>query len=71
MRFSDLKKDDDIFIDANIFIYNFGAQSGECRELLLRCARGELTGYTLTSVLSEVLHRSMVAEAIEKGYEVE
>ncbi len=68
MIFNDLKKGDSIFIDANIFIYNFGAQSDECREVLLECARGELTGYTLTSVLSEVLHRLMIAEAIEKGY---
>lgn len=46
----------------------FGAQSVECKELLLRCAKGVLTGYTLTSVLLEVLHRLMIAEAIEKGY---
>jgi len=56
MTFNSLKKGDIIFIDANIFIYNFGAQSVECKELLLRCAKGDLTGYTLTSVLSEVLH---------------
>jgi len=68
MTFNSLKKGDIIFIDANIFIYNFGAQSVECKELLLRCAKGDLTGYTLTSVLSEVLHRLMIAEAIEKGY---
>ena len=66
--FKDLKKGDSIFIDANIFVYNFGAQSDECREVLLRCGRGEITGYTLTSVLSEVLHRLMIAEAIEKGH---
>lgn len=68
MMFKDLKKGDSIFLDANIFIYNFGAQSDECRNVLLRCARSELTGYTLTSVLSEVLHRLMIAEAIEKGH---
>jgi predicted nucleic acid-binding protein len=51
MMFKDLKDGDSIFIDTNIFIYNFGAQSDECREVLLRCAKGELTGYTLTSVL--------------------
>ncbi len=68
MTFNNLKKGDIIFIDANIFIYNFGAQSVECKELLLRCAKGDLRGYTLTSVLSEVLHRLMIAEAIEKGY---
>jgi hypothetical protein len=47
MMFKDLKKGDSIFLDANIFIYNFGAQSDECREVLLRCARGELTGYNI------------------------
>jgi len=68
MTFNDLKKGDSIFIDTNIFVYNFGAQSDECKDLLLKCARGELIGYTLTSILSEVLHRLMIAEAIEKGY---
>ncbi len=57
MNFEDLKKGNRIFIDANIFVYNFGGQSNECKEVLLRCARGELTGYTLTSILAEVLHR--------------
>lgn len=66
MTFDDLKHGDGVFIDANIFIYNFGARSPECRDLLIRCAKGELAGYTLTSVLTEVLHRLMIAEAIEK-----
>lgn len=56
MMFEKLKQGDAIFLDANIFIYNFGARSAECRDLLLRCAKGELVGYTLTSVLTEVLY---------------
>ncbi len=68
MKFDDLKKGDNIFIDENIFVYNFGGQSNECKEVLLRSAKGELTGYTLTSILAEVLHRLMIAEAIEKDY---
>jgi predicted nucleic acid-binding protein len=68
MTFKTLKRGENIFIDANIFVYNFGGQSVECKYLLLRCARGELTGYTLTSVLSEVLHRLMIAEAIQNSY---
>lgn len=68
MRFDNLKKGVSIFIDANIFIYNFGGQSTECKEVLLRCAKGELIGYTVPSILAEVLHRLMIAEAIEKGY---
>ena len=67
MTFDELKHGDKIFIDANVFVYNFGGRSLECKELLLRCAKGEIAGYTMTSVLTEVLHRLMIAEAIEKG----
>ncbi|MEK6679882.1 MAG: PIN domain-containing protein [Nitrospirota bacterium] len=68
MKFDELKKGESIFIDANIFIYHFGGQSDECKEILIKCAKGDLKGYTLTSILAEVLHRLMIAEAIEKGY---
>jgi predicted nucleic acid-binding protein len=67
MRFDDLKRRQRIFIDANIFIYNFGGQSVECKELLSRCAKYELRGVTATFILAEVLHRLMVGEALEKG----
>jgi len=66
MIFEELNEGDSIFIDANIFIYNFGALSTECKTLLIRCAKKELIGYTLTSILAEVLHKLMIAEAIEK-----
>lgn len=56
-----------VFLDANIFIYHFAGQSLECKVLLERCARHELIGYTSVSVLAEVLHRRMVAEAIAQG----
>jgi predicted nucleic acid-binding protein len=67
MRFDDLKRRERVFIDANIFIYNFGGQSIECKEFLSRCAKYELRGVTSTFILAEVLHRLMVGEAIEKG----
>ena len=68
MRFDALRNGDNVFIDANIFIYNFGGQSAECKDVLLRCAKGELRGITSTFILAEVLHRLMVAEAIEKKF---
>lgn len=68
MKLTELSAGENVFIDANIFIYSFGAQSAECKEFLLRCAKKELNGYTSTSVMSEVLHRLMVAEALQKGY---
>mgnify|MGYP001559388360 CR=1 FL=1 len=49
MKFDELKKGESIFIDANIFIYHFGGQSDECKEILIKCAKGDLKGYTLTS----------------------
>ena len=67
MKFDALRNGNSVFIDANIFIYNFGGQSAECKDVLLRCAKGELRGITSTFVIAEVLHRLMVAEAIEKN----
>jgi len=67
MALADLRDGDRVCIDANIFIYHFGGQSLACKALLERCARRELLGYTSTSVLAEVLHRRMVAEAIAQG----
>lgn len=68
MRFDALRNGDSVFIDANIFIYNFGGQSVECKNVLVRCAQGELRGITSTFIIAEVLHRLMVAEAIEKEF---
>ena len=68
MRFDALRNGDSVFIDANIFIYNFGGHSAECKDILLRCAKGELRGITSTLILAEVLHRLMIAEATEKGF---
>jgi predicted nucleic acid-binding protein len=67
MTLADLRDGDRVFIDANIFIYHFGGRSPECKALLERCARRELFAFTSTSILAEVLHRLMIAEAIAKG----
>jgi predicted nucleic acid-binding protein len=56
-----------VFIDANIFIYGLSGQSGQCRQLLERCLREEVTGITLFETINEVTHRLMVAEALAKG----
>jgi predicted nucleic acid-binding protein len=67
MTLADVRDGDRVFIDANIFIYHCGGRSQKCKAFLERCARRELLGYTSTSILAEVLHRLMVAEAIAKG----
>ena len=45
-RLPNLPRGADVFLDANIFIYAFAAQSTDCRDLLRRCAREEVYGIT-------------------------
>ena len=63
MTFKDIHQGEDIFIDANIFIYHFTGNSKECSDVLARCENGELNGVTSTIVVAEVMHRLMLAEA--------
>ena len=65
MNLPELRSGERVFIDANIFIYHFGGRSQQCRAMLERCARGNVLGYTATSVLAEILHRLMLAEAVQ------
>lgn len=53
-------------VDANVFIYHFGALSIECTDFLARVARREVEAHVTAIVIAEVLHRRMVAEALSK-----
>jgi predicted nucleic acid-binding protein len=58
-----------VFIDANIFIYHFGGDgdiADACTEFLLRVENRDVRAFTSTVILTEVLHRLMIIEAIEK-----
>ena len=57
----------DLFLDANILIYGLSGQSVECRELLVRCSREEVTGICMYEVLNNATHRFMLMEAKSKG----
>jgi predicted nucleic acid-binding protein len=61
-----IPRNQDIFIDANIFIYGLQNQSNQCHLLLSRCAKEEVFGVTSLEVVNEVTHRLMVAEAMSK-----
>ncbi len=39
----------------------------QCREILERCERGEVRGYTSVVVLTETAHRLMIIEAVTTG----
>lgn len=57
----------DVLIDANVFVYGLTAQSTQCKTLLERCSREEITGITLFELVNEATHKFMVAEARQKG----
>ncbi len=68
MKLSELKTGDYVFIDANIFLYHFTGVSKDCREFLKRCESKDLFGITGLTVIVEVCHRLMLAEAIKHGF---
>lgn len=67
MTLTDLPAGTDVFVDANIFIYAFGGQSAECKNLLARCASEDVFGITTFEVINEVTHRLMIADAFSRG----
>ncbi len=66
MKLNELKNGETVFIDANIFLYHFTGISKDCKELLRRCETKELFGVTGFTVLAEVCHHLMIAEAIKR-----
>jgi predicted nucleic acid-binding protein len=66
MIFTDLPAGVSVFLDANTLLLHFTADpnyGAACTELLERCERQELTGFTSTHVVSEVAHRLRTIEA--------
>ena len=58
-----------VFLDANVFVYHFAPHPVlhvPCQQLLERCAQRELVGYTSAHVLTNVAHRTMTLEAIDR-----
>jgi len=56
-----------VFIDANIFVYHFSADSrlnSACTSFLASVEQGRLVGITSAAVVQETSHRIMMAEAL-------
>lgn len=69
MRLADIPAGATVFLDANIFVYHFAPHPVlhlPCQQLLERCTQGELVGYTSAHVLTNVAHRTMTLEAIDR-----
>src|SRR5438094_7687179 len=56
-----------LFLDANILIYGLSGQSAECRHLLEKCSREEVTGISMYEVINNATHRFMLMEVHAKG----
>lgn len=57
-----------VFVDTNIFDFHFRGKSACCTAFVTRVAMGEVTAYVNTQVLSDLLHKMMLAEAAAKGF---
>lgn len=58
-----------VFVDANTLLYHFGPHptlQAPCQALLQRILRQEIVGVTSAHVLSDVAHRMMTIEAMNK-----
>ena len=69
MTFADIPSGAALFLDTNTLVYHFGAHpvlGPPCRQLLERIQRQEVTAFTSTHVLSDVAHRVMTLEAIDR-----
>lgn len=54
-------------VDTNVFLYHLAAQSNDCRQLIVRIGRGEISAYVTTPIIGEMLHKRMVIEAVSAG----
>lgn len=52
-----------VFVDTIIFDLHFRNRSATCSAFVERIARGEITAFVNTQVLSDLLHKLMLAEA--------
>jgi len=57
-----------VFVDTNIFTLHYRNKSATCTAFIGRIAQGEVTAFVNTQVLSDLLHKLMLVEAVAKGF---
>ncbi len=57
-----------VFIDTNIFYLHLRGKSKSCTEFLEKVNLGSFLAYVNFQVLSDLLHKLMLAEAYQKGF---
>lgn len=68
MKFDDIPAGESVFLDANVFVYDFGPDpvfGVPSQNLLERIEHGDLQGFCSTHELSNVAHRLMALEACQ------
>jgi predicted nucleic acid-binding protein len=69
MTFLDILTGQAVFVDANIFLFNFRPDpvlGPPCDQLLRRIENGDIQGFTSAHVLNEMVHRLMTEEAHQR-----
>jgi predicted nucleic acid-binding protein len=69
MTFDALAAGQSVFVDANVFLHYFTMHpryAPACHKFLERIENHELTGFTSSAVLAEVVHRLMTIEACHR-----
>ncbi|MBM4275369.1 MAG: type II toxin-antitoxin system VapC family toxin [Deltaproteobacteria bacterium] len=57
-----------VFVDTNIFFLHFQGRSAAVNAFITRIALGEISAYVNIQVLSDLMHKLMMAEAFARGY---
>lgn len=57
-----------VFVDTNIFFLHFQGRSAAVNAFINRVALGEISAYVNIQILSDLMHKLMLAEAFTKGY---
>jgi predicted nucleic acid-binding protein len=67
MNLQDIVNGSTVMIDTNVLLYARNRRSPLCRQLLLRCEQGAVSGVVTLTTLAEFSHRCMVQEAQGNG----
>lgn len=67
MDINDIPVQTAVFIDSNIFIYHFAGISQQCSRIIRQIERKKYKAYITNIIIAEVIHRRMIAEAIQKN----
>ncbi len=68
MNLSEIPQGEMVVLDANIVIYSVRNVSRQCRQIFRRCAEQDLSCIMSSQQIAEVMHRLMIAEALDNKW---